>query len=189
MEPLRSRNEKFATLFRKVVLSRYPLDTVDEVEAFYKGYDSHPDHEEIKLHGESLISAIYFNNDLPDRSLMIDLALLRTLPSDHSMYYAVINRAAKTSSISGRHDEVLPLIVSYLEDPAKEFYKTIFLLQWYVQHYPENGNRKFEKYVTKLGSIAEEMGAVLDDTKTFSERVDFLVSEFHRADKALHALG
>jgi len=188
MEPLRLRNEQFAALFKKIVLSRYPLDAVAEVEALYKGHDSHPDHEEIKLHGESLISAIYFYNDLPDRSLRIDLEILRTLPSDDSMYYTIINRAVMSSSRSERNAEMLPFVLNYLENPAQEFYKILFLLHWYVQHYPGNGDREFEKYMPKLSSIAAEMGAALDEAKPFSESVVFLVSEFHRADKDLHAL-
>jgi len=188
MEPLRLRNHQYATLFKNVVLSHYPLDAIAEAEALYNGYSTHPDHEEIKLHCESLISAIYFFNKLHESSLGIDLKILKALPRHHPMYYAVINRATETSSRSGRHDEVLPFVLSYLDDPAEEFYKILFLLRWYVIHYSDNDNGILKSYEHTLASIASAMGTFLDETKTFAERVEFLVSEFHRADKDLHAL-
>ncbi|MDT3401206.1 hypothetical protein [Mucilaginibacter terrae] len=180
-------NEQYQALFKKVVLSHYPLHAVAEVEALSDKYFAHQDHDEIKLRCESLISAIYSFNNFPDRSLSIDLSILKTLPTHHPIYYVVINRAAKTSETSGRQEELLPFVLNYLNDPGAEFYKILFILQWYVQHYQDR-NPSLLNYEPLLASITAQMGMIPDGTKTFSERVGLLVSEFHRGDKTLHAL-
>jgi hypothetical protein len=182
------RNEEFDNLFQKVAISRFQTAYIDELESFYKKYEGQPDYKSLETRCKSLISLIYYKNDLPDKSFQIDLELLSKVSTEELIYSSIINRAINSSTAIGKTDGLRPYAESYLKTSPYGFYEKIFVLKWYVQHYSTNEDISLKEYESTLKSIASEMGTELDVSLSFHERLDFLLAEFRRANDHLHGL-
>jgi len=176
-------NTQFDALFYKVATNLFSLEYLEEVQSFYPKYLGKDDFDEIKFECENLISAIYFMNGMSDRSLEIDLDILKKHPIEDLRYRTVILRASKTSAELGKTEDVVPYAVRYLKDQENDFFGKLPLLAWYIEFYPNGEEGSFINFEQTLATIKSSMGATINPTLSFLDRVTFLYEEFLRANK------
>ena len=176
-------NTQFDALFYKVATNSFSLEYLEEVQSFYHKYLGKDDFEEIKFECENLISAIYFMNGMSDRSLEIDLDILKKHPIEDLRYRTVILRASKTSAELAKTEDVVPYAVRYLKDQENDFFGKLPLLAWYIEFYPNGEEGSFINFEQTLATIKSSMGATINPTLSFLDRVTFLYKEFLRANK------
>ena len=176
-------NTQFDALFYKVATNLFSLEYLEEVQSFYPKYLGKDDFDEIKFECENLISAIYFMNSMSDRSLEIDLDILKKHPIEDLRYRTVILRASKTSAELGKTEDVVPYAVRYLKDQENDFFGKLPLLAWYIEFYPNGEEGSFINFEQTLATIKSSMGATINPTLSFLDRVTFLYEEFLRANK------
>ena len=178
-----NKNTQFDALFYKVATNLFSLEYLEEVQSFYPKYLGKDDFDEIKFECENLISAIYFMNGMSDRSLEIDLDILKKHPIEDLRYRTVILRASKTSAELGKTEDVVPYAVRYLKDQENDFFGKLPLLAWYIEFYPNGEEGSFINFEQTLATIKSSMGATINPTLSFLDRVTFLYEEFLRANK------
>jgi hypothetical protein len=176
-------NTQFDALFYKVATNLFSLEYLEEVQSFYPKYLGKDDFDEIKFECENLISAIYFMNGMSDRSLEIDLDILKKHPIEDLRYRTVILRASKTSAELGKTEDVVSYAVRYLKDQENDFFGKLPLLAWYIEFYPNGEEGSFINFEQTLATIKSSMGATINPTLSFLDRVTFLYEEFLRANK------
>lgn len=176
-------NTQFDALFYKVATNSFSLEYLEEIQSFYPKYLGKDDFDEIKFECENLISAIYFMNGMSDRSLEIDLDILKKHPIEDLRYRTVILRASKTSAELGKTEDVVPYAVRYLKDQENDFFGKLPLLAWYIEFYPNGEEGSFINFEQTLATIKSSMGATINPTLSFLDRVTFLYEEFLRANK------
>jgi len=182
------KNIQFNKLFYKVATNQFSLEYLDEVESFYLEYSGKEDFDQIKFECEHLISAMYFMNTMSEKSLEIDLHLLKENPPEDVRYSTVLQRAAKTSAELERTDDVCAYVVRFLKDPEDDWSRKLPLLAWYIEFYP-NGKEEgvFDSFELTLANIIKSLGMKINRTLPFSDRVKFIYDEFLRGNKDLHA--
>ena len=181
-----NRHTAYDKLFYKVATNSFSLDYLDEIQAFYPPYLGNEVYDQIKSGCDSLRSTMYFVNNMPDKSLEIDLDLLKNT-SDDSSYYTVVGRAAKTSEELGRTDEVVNFAVQFLKNQEDNWSGKLPVLAWYVKYYPTGEEGSFIGFEQLLSDIVEAMGANVNPLLSFIDRVNYLYGEFLRASKDLRA--
>jgi hypothetical protein len=182
-----NKNIEFDDLFYKVAINNFSLEYLKEVELFYPKFSGRDNFDEIKFNCENLLSAIYFMNNMDEKSLHIDLDLLQS-SSPYLNDYTVILRAIKTSEELGRKMEVVPYANIFLKDKQDNWSCKLPLLSWYTKVYLNDESGSFSSFETLLSSIAERMGVKVDNSLFFVDRVEYLYKEFRRGSNDLHAL-
>ncbi|KQN32353.1 hypothetical protein ASE92_17250 [Pedobacter sp. Leaf41] len=181
-----NRNISFDKLFYKVATNQFSLEYLEEVQSFYPEY-LEDDSDEIKFKCEDLISAIYFMNGMSDKSLEIDLELLKRYRIERCD--TLLLRTAKTSAELKRTDDVFTYIVRFLKDTHKDddWSRKLPLLAWYVEFYSKGEDGTFNNFEQTLTSITNNLGIKAIAAISFSDRVRFIWEDFLRAQKELRA--
>lgn len=174
----------FDKLFYKVAISKFAIEHLEEVQSFYSELPT-SDFDHIKFKTQSLISAIYFMNNMNENSLNIDLELLRS----HSPCLndcVVILRAIKTSVELGRADEVMSYAVRFLKDQHTIWSCKLPILAWYTKLSTDQENT-YSEYEDILSGITEKMDVQVDNSKSFINRIEDIYNEYLRGSKDLHS--
>jgi len=183
-----NKNIKFDKLFYKVATNGFSLKFLEEVQSFYPKYLGKDNFDDIKFDCENLISAIYFVNYMSDKSLAIDLDVLKKHPIEDPRYDygTVLQRTAKTSAELGRTDDVVTYVVRFLKDTDDDddWSRKLPLLAWYVEFYPKGEEEgSFSNFEQILDNITNRMGIKVNRSNSFSDRVRFIYEEFLRGNK------
>ena len=181
-----NKEEIFKSLFHKVAMSKFSIESIDEINAFSLGCNEKSEHVLLTLKAENLISLIYFNNNYPAESLEIDLKLVDKLATELPEYSNTLLRATKTSAYLNGSAEVSPYVLNFLKNSKPDFYTIIPLLSWYVEFNSETKNNMSVELETVLSTAALGMGIIFDNSKSFTEQVFILFTEFNRGNKDLH---
>jgi len=176
-------------VFHGIYRTNYPLESISQINALNEKFESHAESKEVNFSCESLISLIYSKNGLPEKSLEIDLKLLADTPPDHFEYNLILGTAVRNSAALDRTDEVVPYAKNYLKISKDDFYGKLPVLAWYVTFYPNGENGSFEEFEPVLSGIVTQMGAKINKSDSFMDRVNYLYLEFKRACKDLDLYG
>jgi len=181
--------KEYDALFCKTATNKFSLKYIDEVQAFYQRLDEEPSSGQLKVETKSLMSLIYFINNLPAQSFELDYESLVTVPSDSRGFENILGRATKTSLDLGKTDMVLPYALRYLKNTKDNFHTKLPILAWYIEVYPNGENGSFSSFEPVLSLIVSGMGAEIAPSLAFTDRVNYLYKEFKRAGKGLGAFG
>ena len=182
-----SRNIPFDKLFYKVATNLFSLEYLEEAQSFYLEYLGKDNYNDIKFMSEDLISAIYFMNGLSDKSLEIDLELLKRHPIESCD--TLLLRAAKTSAELKRTDDVVTYVVNFLKDTHRDddWSRKLPLLAWYVEFYSKGVEGSFENFEQTLTTITNNLCIKVNPANSFLDRIRFIWKDFSRAQKDLRA--
>jgi hypothetical protein len=179
--------------FYSVVQARFPLSAISEIESFRRRFEGHEDYNEIDLKCSTFVSFVYSKNNLPEKSLEINLNLFARHSPDHPQYHLIIGSALRTSAELKRTDEVMPYAVNFLKTQKNALFDKLPVLVWYVKYYPQGENGSFIGLEVTLSNIIAEIGAEIDHSLSFTARVNLVNDEFVRANRELglfnHAYG
>lgn len=179
---------EFDALWLQVISSGYALSQVDVVNEFCARFQAKQANKEVEFRGQMLVSFIYKRNGLLEDSWTIDLSLLQNFPIDYLDYHNLIRGVMDTAISLGRLNEIRNYAFKFLTQSKATWGVKIGILGLYTEFYLNDYPHQIADLEPVLLKIADDMGATTNATQSFTEKVNYLVGEWHRADDQLHEL-
>ncbi|WP_316744992.1 hypothetical protein [Pedobacter antarcticus] len=178
---------EFAELCHKVAINKLHIKYVDEIQSFCNACEGQPELDSSRIKAKNLMSLVYVNNGLSEKSLEVDLESMSQFSDEMlSRYYSTISGAIITSTDLGRMDEVRPFAFRFLISKNTNNWSTLLkVLVWYIKHYPDTPEITNE-FKGVFYSISSTMGYLPDLSASLTDQVRSLSEENMRNDKNLN---
>jgi hypothetical protein len=175
----------YKNLFQRVALADFPLNTISEIEAFHNSCTGEVEESRFSVKAKTLLSLVYFVNDMPQESLSVDIQLAKDLPPGDENYGSILLTSIKTITALNETDKVTPFVLNYLKHGTINFNVSILLLYWYTK---TNGIHEHDKTIIAAATADAiiDFGIVLNTKMPLEQQIEILNAELDRANKDLH---
>lgn len=178
---------EFAALCHKVIISKLDIKYVDEIQTFCSACEGHAELDYSRIEANNLLSLVYVNNGLSEKSLEVGLELLSQFSDEMlSKYNSTISGAVTRSTDLGRMDEVRPFALRYLiNKKTKDWYTSLKVLIWYIKYYP-GAPELSNEFKEVFSDISTTMGYLPDLSASLKDQILSLSEENLRNEKNLN---
>lgn len=178
---------EFAALCHKVIINKLHIKYVDEIQSFCNACEGHPELDSSGIKAKNLMSLVYVNNGLSEKSLEVDLESMSQFSDEMlSRYYSTISGAITTSTDLGRMDEVRPFALRFLVSKNTNNWDTLLkVLVWYIKYYPDAPEISNE-FAEVFSGISSTMGHLPDSSASLTDQVSALSEENTRNHENLN---